>query len=179
MVYQTEVTMNREFPFPKRFNGEHFSSENFPHIVGLCERRDESYTTIKGNESYDYCLGEELIFRLTKNADRSFSMQEFDNGKEVVWSFGKNLGITLFHGLQNDWKRDGFTQMTLAVPQTEVANIKALMYYLGGYPGSKAGQSEKDVFASYPQFAHAEILSYRKIPVLYYPFLLSLIQERF
>ena len=116
-------------------NYEHFSTENFPQIVGFCDIDIKSRKTGKYFVSYEYSLGGERVYKLIKKGIH-WDIYEYIDGNEYARSFGKNLGIALFHALalpgNNDRKRGN---MIFPIKPEKKQEALICMYYLGGYPG--------------------------------------------
>ena len=120
---------------PKFVNYEHFSTENFPQVVGFCDIVIKSRKTGKYFVSYEYSLGGERVYKLIKKGIH-WDIYEYINGKEYARSFGDELGKALFHALTLSFNKDKKRgNMIFPVKPEKKQEALICMYYLGRYPG--------------------------------------------
>lgn len=166
------------FYAPTRRNRVHYTLEQFPEIIGFCERDEESYSAGNGIESYDYKLDGELVYRATKT-NQGWRIEEFEEGKCVAVSVGEELGMTLFEALHFGPSRDDtFCSILIPVLKKEREKIIALMYYFGGYPGSYLRNTpEFEIVRERLLPEDICLLSYAKIPKQYFQYLGDILLE--
>lgn len=160
---------------PQAVNTSYFSVEEFPEIIGFCDRDPHTHVLAEGEESYEYKLNGKKIY-LVKKQGRKWEIVEFFGEQITRVSTNTNLGLALSQALMyvpsdNDQQEE---RVSILIPINKVDMEKALavMYYLGGYPANFLPrlpelQLVMDRFLD-PQLA---FLSYSYVPVQYLPWL--------
>lgn len=161
---------------PKIVNKTHFTSEQFPDIIGFCERDQKSHIVNEDEESYQYLFNEKAVYQVKKKANK-WEIMEFDGDKNIVRvSTGAKLGLVLFHALtfhtSDRLRHNSCTNIIIPVSKSESEKASAIMYYLGGYPVGLLELTPefaliKEVFID----PNLDFLNYSYIPVVYIPWL--------
>lgn len=124
---------------PRLANSTHYSSEQFPEVVAFCDRDDTTHVVSGDEESFEYKLNY-LTLYLLKRKGKRWEVIEFDNHRIIRVSMGASLGVALFQALtfRDADKIRQSVRCNVLFPVTLQTREKALaiMYYLGGYPGS-------------------------------------------
>src|SRR6266567_5728493 len=83
---------------PKFVNSQHFSTEQFPEVIGFCDRDNASHMRNADEETYQYKRNNKTIYTAKKKGNR-WEIIEFDGSAIVRVSTGGKLGFVLFHAL--------------------------------------------------------------------------------
>jgi hypothetical protein len=127
------------FARPKVVNSAHFSTEQFPEIIGFCERDNTTHIVNNAQESYQYKLQGKLIYSVKRHGSR-WEIIEYDNDHVVKVSAGDKLALVLVHALTfqptDRSRQENRVNILIPVHIENRDKALAIMYYLGGYPTS-------------------------------------------
>ena len=156
---------------PQYVNDQPFSSEEFPKVVGFCDRDNSTYIRNNGEESYLYKFAKETIYNIRRKENR-WEIIEFAKGHVHRINAANKLGEVLLHALSFSDK-DKTTQekrvnIIFPVSSDDLEKALAIMYDLGGYPASiTLGPTEYAFIAEKFGGVQLEYLAYSYVPVEY------------
>src|SRR5688572_13798930 len=160
---------------PKLTNNNHFSSGDFPNIIGFCDRDEDSRVSHFDEEAYEYKLHGGVVYLLKKKSNR-WELVEFDKNQIIRVSADNMLENVLMRALtfadSDKERQEKRANIIFPVKKSDIKRAEAIMYYLGGYPKSTLSQTPELQFIEQTLIdPDIEFLTYSYVPVEYVPWL--------
>jgi hypothetical protein len=166
---------------PRFANTSHFSTEEFPQVIGFCDRDNATHVLHTNEEVYEYKLHGKIVYVVKKQHGR-WQITEFEDAKITRSSTDVTLGNVLLRALAfvetDRTKQQSRTNILIPVAAADKERAVAIMYHLGGYPQSFLPWTAELLFIKNtfldPQL---DFLAYPYVPVEYIPWLREQLRE--